>query len=60
MGWDRPLGGGRKPMGEEARDKWTENKQYCRVPGVEPVRLLRTLLGGGRGGVRWRRHIFSH
>jgi hypothetical protein len=40
MGWDGPLGGGgREPAGEEARDHWTENKQYCRVLGAEPVRL---------------------
>jgi hypothetical protein len=38
MGWDGPCGGGGgKPVGEEARDHWTENKQYCPVPGAEPV-----------------------
>jgi hypothetical protein len=30
---------GGEPMGEEARDHWTENKQYCHVLGAEPVRL---------------------
>jgi hypothetical protein len=40
MGWDGPLGGGGgEPVGEEARDHWTENKQYCRVLGAEPIRL---------------------
>ncbi len=38
MGWDGPLGGG-EPVGEEARDHWTENKQYCHVLSAEPVRL---------------------
>jgi len=39
MGWDGPFGGGGKPVGEEVRDHWTENKQYCHVPGAEPVQL---------------------
>jgi len=30
---------GGEPVGEEARDHWTENKQYYRVLGAEPVRL---------------------
>jgi hypothetical protein len=36
VGWT--VGGG-EPVGEEARDHWTENKQYCRVFGAKPVRL---------------------
>jgi hypothetical protein len=35
VGWI--VGGG--TVGEEARDHWTENKQYCRVLSAEPVRL---------------------
>ncbi len=35
VGWT--VGG--EPVGEEARDHWTKNKQYCRVPGAEPVRV---------------------
>jgi hypothetical protein len=37
VGWI--VGGGGELVGEEARDHWTENKQYCRVLGVEPIRL---------------------
>jgi len=36
VGWT--VGGG-ELVGEEARDHWTENKQYCRVLDAEPVRL---------------------
>jgi len=36
VGWT--VGGG-EPVGEEARDHWTENKQYCHVLSAEPVRL---------------------
>jgi len=35
-GMDR---GGGEPVGDEARDHWTENKQYCCVLGAEPIRL---------------------
>jgi len=38
VGWTVGVGGG-EPVGDEARDHWTENKQYCRVPGAELVRL---------------------
>jgi len=37
VGWT--VGGGGEPVGEEARNHWTKNKQYCRVPGAELVRL---------------------
>jgi len=36
VGWT--VGGG-EPVGEEVKDHWTENKQYCCVLGAEPVRL---------------------
>jgi len=66
MGWDGPLGAGGEPVGEEARDHWTENKQIlpcarCRArPTLKDARCrARPTLkdvacaGDGRGGVRW-------
>jgi hypothetical protein len=52
---------GGEPVGEEAKTigQRINNTAVCSVPSPSNSKG-RCFVGGGRGGVRWWRHIFSH
>jgi len=60
MGWDGPLGGGHRWVRRQKTiGQRINNTDVCLVPSSSDSKG-RCFGGGGRGGVRWWRHIFSH